>query len=91
MRYHTIGKFKSKTTDRIYFVKRDLKTGNFSCNCPGWIYRRHCKHVEYVKKNLPFVEITNLPSYQEAVKMDWGRNKIETQKWIEEHLKIIEI
>jgi len=90
MRYETIAKFKSKRGGEVYFVKRKMKTGEFSCNCPGWIYSRHCKHIDYVKEN-PLIEIIDIPAYQEACQMAWGKDKQAKEQWIMEHLKEIEI
>lgn len=89
IRYQTLAKFKSKNGGDVYFVKRKLSTGELSCNCKGWIYNRSCKHIDYVKAN-PYIELTDIPTYQEALRMDWGRNLEEKEKWTVAHLKAIE-
>lgn len=90
LKYETLGKFISKKGGDAYYVKRNISTGELSCNCKGWIYNRFCKHIEYVKAN-SFMEITDIPTYQEAVRMDYGRNLEEKEKWTVEHLKAIEL
>ena len=40
---------RSETTDKIYRVsQRMLKNGSvqWECSCPGWIFKRNCKHLE---------------------------------------------
>ena len=90
LKYLTLGKFVSKRGGDVYFVKRELSTGELSCNCKGWIYSRRCKHIDYVKSN-SFIELTDIPTYQEAVQMDWGRNLEEKEKWLIGHLKPIKL
>jgi hypothetical protein len=90
LKYETLAKFKSKNGGDIYFVKRKLSTGELSCNCKGWLYYRHCKHIDYVKSN-SFIELTDILTYQEALAMDWGRNLEEKEKWTVAHLKAIEL
>jgi len=90
MLYETIAKFKSRKGGEVYFVKRKLLTGEFSCNCKGWLYYKHCKHIYYVK-SVSFLELTDIPTYQEALKMDWGKNPEEKEKWTVAHLKAIEL
>ena len=84
--YGTVGKFHSKRSGQRYLVKRKLATGELSCNCPGWIHRRRCKHVAYVQSH-PYMELTDIPTYQEAVAMDFGRNLEAKEQWTIEHLK----
>jgi len=95
-----IQKFRSKRTGKIYEVI--LTERGLSCNCKGWIYHRFCKHIEYVLRNLAlkdekgritcFVsELSRIPSYEEAKRMEFGRNKTETKKWLNENMKVIEI
>lgn len=95
-----IQKFRSKRNAEIYEVI--LTEKGLSCNCKGWIFRRYCKHLAYVLDNLAmrdeqgrivnFVsEITDIPTYQEALTMDFGRNKAEAEKWQREHIKVIEL
>jgi hypothetical protein len=28
-----------------HIVARKAKTGVWGCNCPGWIFKRHCSHL----------------------------------------------
>ena len=40
---------RSETTDKLYRVsQRMLKDGSvqWECSCPGWIFKRNCKHLE---------------------------------------------
>ena len=39
-----LGKFKSKTSKAMYTVTTHL--GNIRCNCPGFTFRRNCKHTK---------------------------------------------
>ena len=34
----------SDTTDAVYIVRREA-TGEFTCTCPGFMYRKYCKHI----------------------------------------------
>lgn len=90
LKYETLAKFVSERGGDVYFVKRKLSTGEFSCNCKGWLYNRHCKHIDYAKAN-SFIELTDIPTYQEALSMDWGRNLEEKEKWLINHLKPIKL
>lgn len=90
LKYLTVAKFISQRSREVYLVKRNLKTGEISCNCRGWLYSRNCKHIGYVKRH-PFLELTDIPTYQEALRMDWGRNLEEKEKWTVVHLKAIEL
>ncbi len=90
VKYETLGKFISKRGGDVYWVKRRLDTGELSCNCKGWIYSRKCKHIDYVKAN-PFLELTDIPTYKEALAMNWGRKLEEKEEWTVAHLKAIEI
>lgn len=86
LRYETVGRFRSRQSGKCYLVKRRLATKDLSCNCQGWIYYRRCKHVTYVQSH-PYVELTDIPTYQEAIRMDFGRNLEAKEKWTVEHLK----
>jgi hypothetical protein len=86
----TLAKFISKQGGDVYYVKRKLDTGELSCNCKGWIYSRHCKHIDYVN-TYSYIELTDIPTYQEALAMDWGKNLEEKEKWTVAHLKAIEL
>lgn len=90
IKYETLGKFKSKNGGDVYYVKRNLDTGKLSCNCKGWIYLRHCKHVDYMILN-PCIQLTDIPTHQEAIRMNWGRNLEEKEKWTVKHLRTIEL
>jgi hypothetical protein len=92
---------KSRKGGDVYFVKRKLATGELSCNCKGCLpakakkakaglYYRHCKHIDYVKSH-SFIELTDIPTYQEAIAMDWVKNLEEKEKWTVAHLKAIEL
>ena len=35
----------SETSDRVYIVSQNKKTGEWGCSCPGWRVRRYCKHL----------------------------------------------
>ena len=84
--YEIVGKFRSKRSGAVYLVRRQLATGELSCACPDWIHHRQCKHVAYVQKH-PYMELTDIPTYQEAVAMDFGRNLEAKEQWTIEHLK----
>ncbi len=88
LNYETVAKFVSKRGGDFYFVKRKLATGELSCNCKGWLYYRHCKHIDYVKAN-SLIELTDIPTCAEAQRMDWGKNLEEKEKWTVAHLKAI--
>lgn len=90
LKYETLAKFISRRGGDVYFVKRKLSTGELSCNCKGWIYSRRCKHIDYCYAN-SFIELTDIPTYKEAIRMDWGRNLEEKEKWTVAHLKAIEL
>ncbi len=81
-----VGKFRSKRSGDVYLVRRHLADGALSCECLGWLRRQSCKHVAYVWQH-PYVELANLPTYQEAVAMDFGRNLEAKEQWTIEHLK----
>lgn len=36
---------KSETSNRLYVIAKNKKTGVWSCSCPGWIIHRKCKHL----------------------------------------------
>ena len=80
-----VGKFRSKRSGEVYLVRRKLADGELSCDCLGWIYSRFCKHVAYVWSH-PYTELTNIPTYQEALAMDFGRNLEAKEQWTIEHL-----
>ena len=40
---------KSESSDRLYIVaqnQRGVHYGRWECKCPGWIFRRNCKHLK---------------------------------------------
>jgi len=43
--------YESSSSSRIYTVRLN-KDGSLSCNCPGWIYRRTCRHVKDMEQKL---------------------------------------
>jgi len=43
--------YDSRSTDRVYTVRLN-KDGSLSCNCPGWIFSRSCRHVRDVEEKL---------------------------------------
>ena len=39
---------------KFYEVRKNWKTGNFSCNCPGWAFKkkgqeRSCRHIKMLE------------------------------------------
>jgi len=50
--YLTVGVFKSLRSGEGYKVKESYnlleEKKEFTCDCKGFIYNRHCKHVDYV-------------------------------------------
>jgi len=99
-KYVSIAKFRSSSNpEKIYTVKMDER-GNLSCDCPAWIYKvngkRECKHTRYVRTNFPkgksyFIPLTDIPTREEAERMDYGRNEEEVERWRKAHLKVLEI
>ena len=54
--YITIKTFPSKSskTGKIYTVKQRTDTGEYTCDCPGWVFNkmeRSCVHTLTVLKN----------------------------------------
>lgn len=90
IKYETLAKFISRRGGDVYWVKRRLDSQELSCNCKGWIYSRLCKHIDYVKANA-LIELSDIPTYKEALAMDWGRNLEEKEKWTVAHLKAIKL
>lgn len=50
LQYKTVAEFRSKTKPgKCYVVKKRLDTGNFTCNCPAWIFNKYedrsCYHT----------------------------------------------
>jgi hypothetical protein len=41
-------KYKSRTDGRRWYKTQRLADGKLQCNCPGWIYHRHCWHIAKV-------------------------------------------
>jgi len=39
---------RSQTSNRLYIVARNKKTGEWGCSCPAWIHRRTCKHIRAI-------------------------------------------
>jgi hypothetical protein len=49
-----VTKFKSSSSDRYYKVKVNVVTGDLSCDCPGWTFKREgkardCKHLRRLR------------------------------------------
>ena len=44
--YKKMGTFKSATSKSVYNVHS--RGGLLSCSCPGYTFRRKCKHLELV-------------------------------------------
>lgn len=84
--HEIVGKFRSRHSGEVVLVRRHLADGELSCECLGWLRRRRCKHVTYVWRH-PYAELSDLPTYQEAVAMDFGRNLEAKEQWTIEHLK----
>ena len=48
--YEVVATYQSRSNpNKVYEVKKDDE-GNYSCNCPAWVYKRNpgpriCKHV----------------------------------------------
>lgn len=46
-----IVQFESLTSPGVlYTVSRDTRNGNIGCNCPGWRFRKECRHITLVKE-----------------------------------------
>jgi len=59
-KYHLVATFVSKSgSHKLYSVKVDDE-GNFSCNCPAWIFKkgrvRTCPHLRQIGRN-PSIEV----------------------------------
>lgn len=56
--YIYLTNFKSKSNpEKSYQVKRNKISGEVSCNCPGWIFKRQgkirsCRHTKLVNAKL---------------------------------------
>ena len=76
----------SRDLGKVYQVKRDAN-GKLSCDCPGWVYTRRCKHVIDALKTIQegFVELTDIPTYPEMQRMQQDL-EYEAQ-WMEAHIK----
>lgn len=48
-RYTNRFEIKSETSNRLYIIAQNKKTGQWSCACPGWIIHRKCKHLTSLK------------------------------------------
>ena len=47
-----VARYKSQSSDKVYQVRR--KGNTYSCNCPGWVYKRpgkarSCRHVKMAR------------------------------------------
>ena len=83
-----VGKFHSRRSGEVTLVRRRLSDGELSCECLGWLRRRSCKHVAYVWRH-PYAELATLPTYQEALAMDFGRNLEAKEQWTIERLNAV--
>lgn len=54
---------RSATSDRLYIVAQNKKTGMFSCSCPGWKTHRTCKHLHTIQQvgRQAAIEVRTLP------------------------------
>lgn len=44
--FTTVARFESRSRPGNFYTVERLDTGELSCDCPGWIYKRRCWHVE---------------------------------------------
>ena len=51
-RHVVLGEFKSNTSDSMYKITMHaygtpkIHKGNIRCNCPGFTFRRNCRHIK---------------------------------------------
>lgn len=57
-RYTNRIEIKSETSNRLYVIAKNKKTGDWSCSCPGWIIHRKCKHLKAMSEMI--VKIDNI-------------------------------
>ena len=43
-------KVRSEGSDNVYLVTK-FSDGLVMCSCPGFSYRKHCKHADFILKN----------------------------------------
>ncbi len=86
-----IAKYQSRSRPgTIYDVRQD-DDGEFSCNCPAWVYkaggRRACKHVEDAASKAQYwlSDLTDIPTDDEMQTLQ--NNPAGQQRWLEAHLK----
>lgn len=48
--WERVASFKSKSSNKIYDVKINIKTGKLGCNCNGYIYHMKCWHMEKISE-----------------------------------------
>lgn len=36
---------RSESSDRLYIIAKNKKSGKFACSCPSYRVRRYCKHL----------------------------------------------
>lgn len=51
---------KSETSNRLYTIAKNKKTGIWGCSCPGWITRRKCKHLTSIADYILRIEDSKL-------------------------------
>jgi hypothetical protein len=51
---------RSETSNKIYIVsKRNTNVKQWECSCKGWIFHRHCKHINAMSGVLKQIEKLN--------------------------------
>lgn len=64
-----VSQYNSTRTPEIVYDVR-YKGGKYSCNCPGWRFRKSCRHVRHAQEN----NITDAaPTYE----MPWEEKVLE--------------
>lgn len=50
----------SESSDSIYVIAQDKKTGEWQCSCPSWIFnrrkRKYCKHLSAILSALKEID-----------------------------------